>query len=198
VARPRARPRRRGRAHARRRRRHRADALAEVLDRPGHARRQPRMRALERRPELLPDAPREVAVGAALDPQQEPRLRVVVLRDVLVRRGAAALQLIPRDVDRLRDLGAAAAVRVMLRHLPAPCRLDDAFRRALEQAQAAPVVGERASGGHGPPARLRENARALTRASYVEWSGRRDSNSRPPPWQGGALPLSYFRGARPV
>ena len=26
-----------------------------------------------------------------------------------------------------------------------------------------------------------------------EWSGKRGSNSRPPPWQGGALPLSYFR-----
>ena len=26
-----------------------------------------------------------------------------------------------------------------------------------------------------------------------EWSGRRDSNSRPSPWQGDALPLSYFR-----
>ena len=26
------------------------------------------------------------------------------------------------------------------------------------------------------------------------WSGKRGSNSRPPPWQGGALPLSYFRG----
>ena len=25
------------------------------------------------------------------------------------------------------------------------------------------------------------------------WSGRRDSNSRPPPWQGGILPLNYFR-----
>ena len=25
------------------------------------------------------------------------------------------------------------------------------------------------------------------------WSGKRDSNSRPPPWQGDALPLSYFR-----
>src|SRR5271166_4003190 len=25
------------------------------------------------------------------------------------------------------------------------------------------------------------------------WSGRRDSNSRPSPWQGDALPLSYFR-----
>ncbi len=25
------------------------------------------------------------------------------------------------------------------------------------------------------------------------WSGKRGSNSRPPPWQGGALPLSYFR-----
>ena len=28
-----------------------------------------------------------------------------------------------------------------------------------------------------------------------DWSGRRDSNSRPPPWQGGALPLSHFRKA---
>ena len=25
------------------------------------------------------------------------------------------------------------------------------------------------------------------------WSGRRDSNSRHPPWQGGILPLNYFR-----
>ena len=25
------------------------------------------------------------------------------------------------------------------------------------------------------------------------WSGRRDSNPRPPPWQGGVLPLNYFR-----
>ena len=25
------------------------------------------------------------------------------------------------------------------------------------------------------------------------WSGRRDSNPRPSPWQGDALPLSYFR-----
>ena len=26
-----------------------------------------------------------------------------------------------------------------------------------------------------------------------DWSGRRDSNSRPSPWQGDALPLSHFR-----
>ena len=26
-----------------------------------------------------------------------------------------------------------------------------------------------------------------------KWSGRRDSNSRHPPWQGGVLPLNYFR-----
>ena len=26
-----------------------------------------------------------------------------------------------------------------------------------------------------------------------KWSGKRDSNPQPPPWQGGALPLSYFR-----
>ena len=29
--------------------------------------------------------------------------------------------------------------------------------------------------------------------SLVKWSGRRDSNSRPSPWQGDALPLSHFR-----
>ena len=28
---------------------------------------------------------------------------------------------------------------------------------------------------------------------FVNWSGRRDLNSRPSPWQGDALPLSYFR-----
>ena len=27
----------------------------------------------------------------------------------------------------------------------------------------------------------------------IFWSGRRGSNSRPPPWQGGVLPLNYFR-----
>jgi hypothetical protein len=27
----------------------------------------------------------------------------------------------------------------------------------------------------------------------LTWSGRRDSNPRPPPWQGGALPLSHVR-----
>ena len=30
-------------------------------------------------------------------------------------------------------------------------------------------------------------------ATPPNWSGRRDLNSRPPPWQGGALPLSYSR-----
>ena len=29
-----------------------------------------------------------------------------------------------------------------------------------------------------------------------KWSGRRDSNSRPPPWQGGILPLNYFRSKK--
>lgn len=35
----------------------------------------------------------------------------------------------------------------------------------------------------------------LATAPQVEsiWSGKRGSNPRPPPWQGGALPLSYSR-----
>ena len=36
------------------------------------------------------------------------------------------------------------------------------------------------------PAELRAHA-------FKKWSGRRDSNSRPSPWQGDALPLSHFR-----
>ncbi len=30
-------------------------------------------------------------------------------------------------------------------------------------------------------------------SGHKTWSGRRDSNSRPSPWQGDALPLSHFR-----
>lgn len=33
----------------------------------------------------------------------------------------------------------------------------------------------------------------FARTQQRRWSGRRDSNPRPPPWQGGALPLSHFR-----
>ena len=31
------------------------------------------------------------------------------------------------------------------------------------------------------------------RLEHPKWSGRRDSDSRHPPWQGGTLPLSYYR-----
>ena len=34
---------------------------------------------------------------------------------------------------------------------------------------------------------------ALPLGYVAVWSGKRGSNSRPPPWQGDALPLSYFR-----
>ena len=33
----------------------------------------------------------------------------------------------------------------------------------------------------------------MTKRILKEWSGRRDSNPRPSPWQGDALPLSHFR-----
>ncbi len=37
------------------------------------------------------------------------------------------------------------------------------------------------------------SAYSATSAALSGWSGRRDSNSRPSPWQGDALPLSHFR-----
>lgn len=35
-------------------------------------------------------------------------------------------------------------------------------------------------------------------ASRLRWSGQRDSNPQPPPWQGGALPSSYDRELAPL
>src|SRR3954452_14507379 len=43
-----------------------------------------------------------------------------------------------------------------------------------------------------------ENAKAPENrgfGNFENWSGRRDSNPRPQPWQGCALPLSYARSA---
>ena len=37
----------------------------------------------------------------------------------------------------------------------------------------------------------KKNTRLFRRV--LTWSGRRDSDSRHPPWQGGTLPLSYYR-----
>ncbi len=39
---------------------------------------------------------------------------------------------------------------------------------------------------------LQTSALPLGYAALIK-SGRRDSNPRPPPWQGGVLPLNYFR-----
>ena len=49
------------------------------------------------------------------------------------------------------------------------------------------------SNRHGgcPPTVFETAASAYSATSA--WSGRRDSNSRLPPWQGGILPLNYFR-----
>ena len=40
---------------------------------------------------------------------------------------------------------------------------------------------------------LQSSALPLGYAAITLWSGRRDSNPRFPPWQGGTLPLSYYR-----
>ena len=40
------------------------------------------------------------------------------------------------------------------------------------------------------------SAYSATSARNPVWSGRRGSNSRPPPWQGGILPLNYFRSEK--
>ena len=50
-----------------------------------------------------------------------------------------------------------------------------------------------ASGGARRGARLGRRPAARLGPASESWSGRRDSNPRRPPWQGGTLPLSYSR-----
>ena len=49
-----------------------------------------------------------------------------------------------------------------------------------------------ATGGFEPPNRGFADPR-LNLLATSPWSGRRDSNPRPSPWQGDVLPLNYFR-----
>jgi hypothetical protein len=85
---------------------------------------------------------------------------------------------------------------------------DRAKSRQSGQGSRAPSLGRIADAclatwlrglADGPSPAVKEARRRL---AWRVWSGRRDSNSRPPPWQGGALPLSYFRwtllGAAPA
>ena len=44
-----------------------------------------------------------------------------------------------------------------------------------------------------PPASVIRIRSSFKRYQEEKWSGRRDSDSRHPPWQGGTLPLSYYR-----
>jgi hypothetical protein len=44
-----------------------------------------------------------------------------------------------------------------------------------------------------PDTRLRRAVLYPAELQAHNWSGRRDSNPRPSPWQGDALPLSHFR-----
>ncbi len=59
------------------------------------------------------------------------------------------------------------------------------FCRPLPNHSATPP--KRLAGHAGPQRSLRDGRKRSPR-DRLRWSGRRDSNPRPPPWQGGALP----------
>ena len=61
--------------------------------------------------------------------------------------------------------------------------VSDPLLRGARFLKLAPLINETLA-----------SQRLLTKAR--NWSGRRDSNSRPQPWQGCALPLSYARSRR--
>jgi hypothetical protein len=68
--------------------------------------------------------------------------------------------------------------------------------RRIKVLQTSPLpLGYRALAGM-PFVRVRPTlnpAQPSSGATDTDWSGRRDLNSRPSPWQGDALPLSYSR-----
>jgi hypothetical protein len=64
------------------------------------------------------------------------------------------------------------------------------------KAEVLPLNYTRIVGGG---TRIRTGGKGFADLCLTTWlcrhlkSGRRDSNPRPPPWQGGVLPLNYFR-----
>jgi hypothetical protein len=51
----------------------------------------------------------------------------------------------------------------------------------------------KAATGFEPVVKVLQTSALPLGYAAILWSGRRDSNPRPPPWQGGVLPLNYFR-----
>jgi hypothetical protein len=66
-------------------------------------------------------------------------------------------------------------------------------RTAFVSAGLITGVTETATGIGGPPLALVYQHHPAPTLRATIWSGRRDSNPRPQPWQGCALPLSYTR-----
>jgi len=64
-------------------------------------------------------------------------------------------------------------------------------RPLIVAGSTEPPLG--AATGHATPKRAQRNEKREARASLFRiWSGKRDSNSRPQPWQGCALPTELF------
>ena len=67
--------------------------------------------------------------------------------------------------------------------------------------RSGPIRRSRRRSPHGtvrhvcgtPTVRMAARDQVVRSDTGFLWSGRRDSNPRPPPWQGGALPLSHVR-----
>ncbi len=76
------------------------------------------------------------------------------------------------------------------------------FQATVVISLAAREVSQRGGGarrGSGAPERMSPKGEIPAQARSDVWSGKRGSNPRHPPWQGGALPLSYSRsGARRI
>ena len=83
---------------------------------------------------------------------------------------------------KFRSSGTPASVPLLLFHRRGRDGKRQVQRRFLRKRGAADIPGNR----HTKQKSHRFCISASTMASY--WSGRRGSNSLPPPWQGGALP----------
>jgi hypothetical protein len=72
--------------------------------------------------------------------------------------------------------------------------------RPLHVHSATPPLGRRRTAVCGGTPKIKKGKRSLDRLRFPSriWSGKRGSNSRPQPWQGCALPLSYSRAKRTV
>ena len=147
--------------------------------------------------ELEPDvaAPEVVRLGNRDESEQLDVIAVLAPNRISKRFAADDGPSFERISDQVKDLGRR---RLPLQTDGGPAR--EVFPRLDDGTCVLVAAGRRGDDQEKQPAAPRPDGCIAARSAGLRhvrnWSGKRGSNPRHPPWQGGALPLSYSRSEK--